>query len=350
MINPTRNPLRQEMIMNRLKCLLIGILAMSLAGCGQTVIETLNVPTPVSPYAPGKGMTAMILPFADYSYGDNLASAHRRNLKITETLTDHLVMNGFSLPVQEDVFFYLVDQNVISLVPYEEKHSNSLSNELSGDWSPQMKDHLRAYLSQQQVTNNRNVASSPGTHGLTTNTIAKMARQFHADYIVRGRILEYKTRQEATWAPWKKGILPFITGSTNQILYGFAGSEQYDELGMMVSGGVVGALAGHNGNYPFGDDDILSGSAVSGNDIAWGVIGGALGQMSYNTGRVDQAVVQMRIWVQEAATGNVVWTNRIQVQVSPESIFADAQYDVLFDQAIEKGVSTLIDDFVTTGL
>lgn len=336
--------------MNRLKCLLIGILAMSLAGCGQTVIETLNVPNAVSPDAPGKGMTAMIMPFADYSYGDSLASAHRRNLKVTETLTDHLVANGFGLPVQEDVFFYLVDQNIINIVSYEETKSNSLSNELSGDWSPQMKGHIRKYLAEQQSTGAKNVATSPGTHGLTTNTVAKMARKFNADYIVRGRILEYKTRQEATWAPWKKGILPFISGTTSQMLYGFAGSDQYDEMGMMVSGATIGALAAHGGHYPFDTDDIISGSAVTGNDIAWGLIGAGLGKMSYNAGRVDQAVVQMRIWVQEAASGNVVWTNRIQVQVSPESVFSDSQYDVLFDQAIEKGVSTLIDNFVSTTL
>lgn len=336
--------------MNRLKCLLIGILAMSLAGCGQTVIETLNVPTAVSPDAPGKGMTALILPFADYSYGDNLASSHRRNLKVTETLTDHLVGNGFSLPVQEDVFFYLVEQNIISLVPYEETKSTSLENELSGDWSPQMKQHLRAYLAEQQVNRNKNVASSPGTHGLNSSTVAKMARKFNADYVVRGRILEYKTRQEATWAPWKRGILPFITGSTSQMFYGFAGSSEYDEMGMMVAGGTVAALAAHGGHYPFDKDDIITGSAVTGNDVAWGIIGGALGKMSYNAGRVDQAVVQLRIWVQEASTGNVVWTNRIQVQVSPETIFSDGQYDILFDQAIEKGVSTLVDNFVSTTL
>jgi len=72
--------------------------------------------------------------------------------------------------------------------------------------------------------------------------------------------------------------------------------------------------------------------------------------MSHNSGKIDQAVVQLRISVQEAATGNVVWTNRVQVQISPESVFADSQYDILFDQAIEKGVSTLIDNFVTYGL
>jgi hypothetical protein len=40
----------------------------------------------------------------------------------------------------------------------------------------------------------------------------------------------------------------------------------------------------------------------------------------------------------------------VDVKVSPESFFADKQYDALFNKAIEKGVTTLIDNFVTTGL
>jgi len=41
----------------------------------------------------------------------------------------------------------------------------------------------------------------------------------------------------------------------------------------------------------------------------------------------------------------VVWTNRVNVQVSPQSALADYQYDALFEQATEKGIATLIDDF-----
>jgi hypothetical protein len=80
------------------------------------------------------------------------------------------------------------------------------------------------------------------------------------------------------------------------------------------------------------------------------VTGAVLGDQAFNSGRVDQAVVQMRIWVQEAATGNIIWTNRVRVQVSPESFFADNQYDALFDSAIEKAVTSLVDNFVTYGL
>lgn len=339
--------------MNRLKYLIVGFLALILAGCGQTVVETLNVPAGAGSNSPGYGRTAVILPFADYSYADNLASAHRRSLQISESLTDRLVANGFRLPIQEDVFRYLVDQELISLVAYEESHSTSLSNELSGDWSSVMKDKIRGYIMQQQVARDNKAVSAPGTHGLTDATIRKIGRQFNADYVIRGRVLEYKTRQEATWEPWKRGVLPFVIGSTSRVAYGFAGSSEYDRWDQMSAGATWGALIGYQTEWPFNPD---SGSTFFGasnsttNSIFWALTGAVLGDQAFNSGRVDQAVVQMRIWVQEAASGNVVWTNRVRVQVSPESVFADNQYDSLFDSAIEKAVSSLVDNFVIYGL
>ena len=105
-------------------------------------------------------------------------------------------------------------------------------------------------------------------------------------------------------------------------------------------------------HWPWGSDSEILG--ISGGDdanaILWGSVGYGLGKETYHSGRVDQAVVQLRIWVQEAATGNVVWTNRVRVQVSPESFLADSQYDTLFNKAIKKGVSELVNNFVTYGL
>ena len=63
--------------MNRLKYLIIGILALIMAGCGQTVVESIKVPESAGPNAPGAGKTIVVLPFADYSYADTLVSAHR---------------------------------------------------------------------------------------------------------------------------------------------------------------------------------------------------------------------------------------------------------------------------------
>lgn len=342
--------------MERLKYLVVGILALTLAGCGQTVVETLNVPAAPGFDAPGKGRTVVILPFADYSNAGNIDSAYRRNIAVTESLTDRFSANGFGMPVQEDVFQYLVNEGVINLLPYEETKSVSMVNELSGDWSDTMKGILSDYIAQQNTTANTSVSNSPGTHGLTPKSVAKIGRYFKADYVVRGRILEYKTRQEATWEPWKKGVLPFINGGTSRILFGFASSDTYDLLNQNITGAMYGARIGYkHSNWPWENDD--GGDTIFGisdgddaNAILWGSIGSQLGTSSYNSGRVDQAVVQLRIWVQEATSGNVVWTNRVDVKVSPESFFADSQYDALFNKAIEKGVTTLIDNFVNTGM
>jgi len=333
--------------MERLKYFLLGVLALTLTGCGQTVVETLHVPENPGPNAPGYGKTVVILPFADYSKGDNLESAHRRNMMVTETLTDRLSANGFGLPIQEDVFQYLVAENVIGLMSYESTRSSSIENELSNDWSNEMKGILRHYANQHSLQRSNDALDSPGTHGLTSQTIAKIGRSFNADYVVRGRILEYKTRQDTEWVPWKKGILPFINNGANRIAFGFASSEDYDETNHMLTGGILGGTIGYNVGSPWGEGDEILG--ISGGDTAnailWGGVGMFAGKQAFQN-RVDQAAVQLRIWVQEAATGNVVYTNRVRVLVSPESVLADNQYDTLFNKAIEKGVTTLVDNFV----
>jgi len=292
--------------MKRLQFLIFSVLAFILAGCGHTVIETLNVPNGPGYNGVGRGRVIVVLPFADYTYADNLDSAHRRYLKVNESLNNRLTAYGFSLPVQEDVFQYMVEQNFISLAQYD-KGANSLSNELSGDWSDLMKEQIRNYIQAQQVTNNNSLAASPGTHGLSPKAIMKIGSNFQAAYIIRGRILEYKKRQEVSWLPWKKGILPMVGGMGEQMMIGFIKADEYDPDNTPDSG-------------------------------------------PPSIGRIDQAVVELSVTVQEAATGRVVWSNRVQVQISPESVFADSQYDVLFNEAIEKGISSLVNNFVTYGM
>jgi len=329
--------------MQKFKYILYVLSTVLIMGCGQTVVETLHVPNPPNPDAPGKGQVVLILPFADYTYADAYAGAYRRNLAITESITDNFSDNGFGMAVQEDVFGYLVKENIINIIPYDENNTASLSDELNNEWSDVMKTQLKGYIQNQKMHSGKTVSQSPGTHALDQRAVAKMGRKFNADYIVRGRILEFKTREEHTWVPWKKGLLPFTLGLSSQTLNGFARSDTYDQWGHMLLPGTIGAIVGYN-------SDTLGFNNNVGGALFWGAVGAGLGDMAKNGGQVDQAVVQMRIWVQEAATGNVVWTNRVDVKVSPESIYADRQYDMLFDKAIEKGVSTLIDNFVTTAL
>ena len=338
--------------MRKVKFMLYLLSAVMLMGCGQTVVETLQVPNAPNPVAPGRGRTILILPFADYTSAESLAGAYRRNLTITEALTDRLVAKGFSMAVQEDVFGYLVDEKIINIANYDSDTTESLTVELRNDWSDAMKYELQQYIDLQKQQTDETVTGSPGTHAITPNELAKLGRRFGADYIVRGRILEYKTRQEPTWAPWKRGILPFISGSSNRILNGFASSDSYDERNEALTGMLFGGIIGYNNTtWPWDDGQTFFGMADgTANTVTWAGPGAGTGMVMHSSGQVDQAAVQMRIWVQEAATGNVIWTNRTRVLVSPETVFADKQYDTLFNKAIEKGVDSMVNHFVSYGL
>jgi len=336
--------------MKKVTHVVLAIFALILGGCGHTVIETINAPETPSHNAAGSGRTVVVLPFADYSQGDSIASAQRRAMMVSESITDKLTANGFSLPVQEDVFEYLVAQHIINPVAYSGTGSASLSHELTGDWSDAMKQEIAGYLDAER-RGSAAAAGTPGAHGLTKAAIAKIGREFGADYVVRGRILEFTTRDEGTWEPWKRGIIPFVMRGSNRILFGYAPSNEYDEDNAAIAGMMVGARIGYETlNWP--NESIMGiGSSDDTNAIIWGAAGNALGRRSAGrAGYIGQASVQMRIWVQEAATGNVIWTNRVSVKVAPESFFADNQEDKLFNQAINQCVSSLLDNFISYGL
>ncbi len=313
--------------------LLIGLLALFLGGCGTTVHESLKVQQP-GKYTIGSDKSVVILPFADYTNADKLETAYRRNLFVSENVTDQFVKYGFHTPVQEDVFLYLADQKIINVVAYERKKTKSLEDEMNKDWSPAMKSTLQHYIDLAQYPNTQaSESDSPGTHGLTQQEVVKIGRHFSADYIVRGRIIQYKDRQDPTWNPLKKGLVTFVTGVNSKIAFGQAESEKYDELNSTIAGADVGAtISGLT------DGDLN-------HAIGWGAAGAVLGNVAHHSGRIPQAVVQLRVWVQDAYTGNVVWTNRVDVKVSPESVLADYQYDALFEKATEKAITTLVDDF-----
>jgi hypothetical protein len=294
-----------------MKCwrqLLLCALAMLVGGCGSSVRESLKV-APTTKVNVGDNRAVVILPFADYSYADNLETAFRRNMFVNECIIDHFVRLGFHLPIQEDVFYFLAEQNIINVSSYNPQKTKSLQLEMEKEWSPSMKNVLQGYIDATQEQDQQSeVGENSLTHGLTNQAIVKIGRHFSADYIVRGRIIQYKDRLDPSGALWKKGTLPFFVGGTKNILIGKATSQQYDSSNSM-------------------DSDWKDFQTIS---------------------DVPQAVVQIRIWVQDAYTGNIVWTNRANVEVSPQSFFADYQYDALFETATEKVVATLMNDFAYT--
>lgn len=354
-----------------IRLFLYGFLALLLCGCGQTVSETLHIPAGSSAeYVCATDKTVVVLPFADYSYADDLDSVYNRNIAVTESLVDRLVGKGLRVPVQEDVFRFLVDSEIISLYSYGDGKNFSttekLERELENDWSDMMKEELSGMIAEEQSRLAKHKKGSPlaapGTHGLDKRTITRIGKAFDADYLVRGRIIEYNLQNENTWDPRKRGLLPFVFGASSKTMFGTAKSAEYDNLNAMAIGGLAGALIGNNQTTPFGKEadpttivtansttTITPTSGTSDyealNSMAWGLAGAGVAHLASKGGKTPQAVVHLRVWIQDTSSGEVVWTNRAEVKVSPESTFADSQTGELFSTAVDRAVATLIDDF-----
>jgi len=246
------------------------LFALVISGCGQVVTETLHVPTdaPVKLACP---KTMVVMPFADYFYGDNLRTGLIRNSMVMEHLVDGLVTKGVSVPVQEDILQYLADRDIVTLLPeddYKLSDTKSLSYELTGDWSDVMKGEIQSIIAKEAgraPLSNDQLLDGPGVYALEKNDIQGIGEFFQADYLVRGRIIEYYLKQ----------------GKTT----GFAYAP-------------------------------------------------------------SQAVIHLRAWVQNTVTGEVVWTNRVQVKVAPKSDLVEDN-DALFEAALSRAAATLIDDFWT---
>jgi hypothetical protein len=334
---------------------LYGFLALFVSGCGSghSVTETLHIPdTPTAGNVCATDKTVVLLPFADYSSGDDVISVYERSISITEALTDRFVYKGFKMPIQEDVTQYLVETNIIRLPPQD--GTSSLKTELDGEWSDVMKGEFEKWIEASRVETAAlsggasNPANAPGVHGLNKMSISKLGRRFNADYIVRGRIIEYDLQNEHTWDLRKKGILPFIMKGTTQAAFGFAESKDYDNLNNIALWGLAGGLIGYHAGTPV---DSNTGTLNAGdyptawNSVIWGLGGAGIAHLANHSGETPEALVQLRIWVQDSATGEVVWTNRAEVKVAPETVYGDKRSKEMFKTAVNRATTLLVDDF-----
>ena len=312
--------------MPAIRIITIGILALVLSGCGQLVSERLTVSNSASDENCPITRKLVVLPLADYSYVDDAELAMHRNLAIMENLTDQLVSRGYQLPVQEDLARYLVDENIINV----KRQAHGLDREMDKDWSAGMKAELAQLIKADQAGTTPTNTTKP----LTPKTLAKIAGDFNAGYIMRGRIINFELGEENTWNPLKKGLIPVIVGGTTKAVLGVAESEEYDTMNQTLIGAAIGYGIFEGTTNP---------SHSSGTYALTGAGAGYLGSKS----RGNEAKVELRLWVQSPETGNVVWTNRVEVKVTPQTVFADTSAKSLFNVAINKAVAALVDDFAT---
>jgi hypothetical protein len=331
----------------KFKFFVTGLLILILSSsCGQVVHETHSpvIPGPVN----GEFKKAVILPFADYTPAFSPYGYWRRNVLVLEALQDELYKAGFVPSIYEDLVRYLLKKGIIQSSSELSAETELLQKELEQDYSDYIKRELSKSIQQNMLASNRyNTAESNTSKkiALDNKMLKDIGNEFGADYIVRGRIIEFRSSQENTFDPFRTGILPFVLKTGQRTIFGVAESATYETIDKVAVGAALGAIIGHT-------DSILKPSDGANyrdwNSLIWGTVGGGAAYLADKGGRVNKATVQLRMLVQDVRTGEIIWLNRAQVSSTPITTYADPDWDELFASAIKQAVKSLVDNFVAT--
>ena len=288
------------------------------SGGGNIKCNIEPTPTPNIKFYPAentvqiKGIQrAAILPFADYS-AQQEPIAYREwggNIKIMEEIIDQLSSRGITVVIQEDINSLLLDNDIIK--PIDEKYlingTLPVSENVNGIDSPEyelenfahseaMQEELKKIIDEKNNSNDNQASPvlQGATVGLTKDKIIEIGQILDADIIFRGRIIDYGFKDVETNSLAYRGIGAVIGQFFVNM---FSSSKEYNQADRK------------------------------------------------NAKR--SAVVQIRIYAQDTSTGDMVWTNRTEIEYTPNS---RKDYDskhpkVMFDAAVKKGVNELMGSF-----
>jgi TolB-like protein len=345
------------------------IFLLSSWGCGQKIKSSVKTNDTQHGLVASEAQIVM-LPFADYTAGKRPDDSLRRQVKIQSALAHHLASAGYYVPMEEDTVQYLVDLGVISIIESPEMSSarsrRTLSREMGGGWSDSMMEEINRVLVENELNNASGEHLKFNKVGLDKGTIKQIGRYFSADYILRGRIVEYDLREGQDINPVQQGILPFFFDSSSGLVFGFAKSENYDVWQDVAIGGAIGLAAGSTANTPFNSPS--KSSAVVGshprdmrvvtdtsggysssaglNAATWGAVGAGVAYLASEGGYVPKAVVQLSVALQDAKTGRVVWANRVEKEVEPKSVWSDPTDRKNIDLAVEEATKDIAKDLI----
>ena len=346
---------------SRLNILMIVFFVFFSSGCGEKMSVTV---TPASTPAIGStpSIRLAILPLADYTVGSSPDNALRRQVKLTSAIAHELARRGIYTAVNEDVIQCLLDMGIINL---KEKRGwtqvdDFLARERAWGWSDAMYEELKSFAASTDVITEASMLENLRI-GLDKTAIKNIGRELGVDFVLRGRIVEYEVRDKKSFNPVERGLLPFIFDVGSTSVFGVARSDKYDLWHELSIGALTGALIGPDIGHPFTTKDKelvasrhprFSGTvaktsggfkyAAGLNSLFWG---GTLAGASYlasKGGKVPEAVVQIALALQETQTGRVLWANRVEIAIQPESVWSDPGERVQMDHAVEAAASLLV--------
>lgn len=382
----------------RLTAMLIVLFVIPVMGCGggSTVTQTIAPkPTPNVKFIPAENTVFIngvrkvaIFPFADYSHQQNSIRPDMwgGNIKIQEEIADQLVAHGLSIAVQEDVNTLLVDHELIRPINAEKYLMNGTIVQEEPDRNPFervespeyalanhvhtqiMADEIVSIISNEKKRNTlrEKKPDSPVlqgcTVGLTKDKVVELAQILDVDLIIRGRILDYGIKETASMNPLVSGFGTVAFRGTRDLLLGGTGS--YDDGSPKERRGVVPSVFGDARRFMMGGTDYSNYEADLDDigNIAYGasagaVIGSGYGALigagaGYIVGQQPArnkrtAVVQVRVYAQNGETGDVLWSNRVEMEFTPSSNFnnTDTHPRAMYDTVVREGMKSLMEGF-----
>ncbi len=377
--------------------MMMSVLAvMTALGCGGTATTTQTIaprPTPNVKFIPADNTVYVsgirkvaIFPLADYSHQQGTIRPDQwgGNIRIQEEIADHLVAHGLTLAVQEDVNTLLVDYGIIRPIDAEQylihgteppddsvqsqvyQRAESLEYALSNYVrSEDMANEIISIIDldknkQSEVKKPNSPVLQGATVGLTKEKVVEIARSLGVDLVIRGRIIDYGIKETASMNPYNSGIVTVIFRGTRDLLLGGKGS--YDSGN--ARRGVVPSVFGDARRYVWGgtdyknyesdldDIDNLAIGAAPGIALGSGSIAAIGAGAGYLVGNQPErskrsAVVQVRLYAQNGETGEVMWSNRVEMEFAPGNNFdnKNTSQRVMYDTAVREGVKSLMDGF-----
>lgn len=350
-------------------CLLL--VSITMLGCRSATTKTNIAPihTDNVKYIPADNTivlagirTVAIFPLADYSHQQNHLGidAWGGNIKITEAVTDQFTAHGISVAVQEDVNTLLVDENIIRPIDrdkyliqptvenQDEKTQRIGTPEYevaSVEHSQDMTNEVMKIIDMSGKQKPPAITASPviqgATVGLSKEKIIELGDKLGVDIIIRGRIIDYGYKDIGTQNPMYRGIIPVVLDSVKDMMYGATDAYGYEgDLENIETVGTGAAMG-----YGIGEK-VRSSSTYGGPGLAIGAASGLLASRHPKKAK-RSAVVQVRLYAQNALNGEVLWTNRTEIEYTPKSNFAyeETHPKTMFDNAVANGITKLMADF-----
>ncbi|MFA5362753.1 MAG: hypothetical protein WC335_05845 [Candidatus Omnitrophota bacterium] len=276
-----------------------------------------------------KASRVAIFPFADYSYRQEGAKPllWGLNRKLLEDLTDEFVKRGIMVSIQEDTEGLLISEGIIKafdpdelsgrigsiagalgeegrkpelsyIAPERELERTDHSEEMVAEVKKMVKekkdrapdgrpdDQLLAQIMNIISLDPREPLVNGVTASLSKEKIIDLGKKLDVDLIVRGRIIEAGTLDKAVSPSFSnQGVIPFMVSPIKNfflgkgekpVSLGYAEKEKY-ELGLLDSYSLK----------------------------------------SRPTGR-EMSVLQVRVYLQDAGTGDLIWTGRAEASYNPD--------------------------------